>query len=198
MRELGLGAAKPRPAAAAAGDKKAVAAAALAAAKSAASVTAAQQYGKVVVTETRRFAGKDVTVKREVAAGSKEAQMAATAPPAAAGGEPGAAPAQDGDAATAAAAKKKAGLDAVLASLAQPKKVGALCCAAFIVYCSHCDDAGCSMAEHRGMTRGISLASIAGAGLCCRDREGQGGNLTGSRIIDAVRIARNACLCSAG
>lgn len=130
MRELGLGSSKPKgssQAAAAGGeDKKAVAAAALAAAKTAASMTAAQQYGKVVVTETRRFAGKDITVKKEVAADSKEAQKVAAAPAAAAAqpGEAGAAAAQSGDAAAAAAAgNKKAGLDAVLQSISQPKKV---------------------------------------------------------------------------
>ncbi|GAB4820469.1 hypothetical protein N2152v2_007515 [Parachlorella kessleri] len=129
MRELGLGVTKPRRApAATAEDKKAVAEAALAAAKNAASVTAAQHYGKVVVTETRRFAGKDIMVKREVAAGSKEAQKAAGAagggavPGGEVGGEAAAQP-QDREAA---AAKKQAGLDAVLASLAQPKKVTVL------------------------------------------------------------------------
>jgi hypothetical protein len=119
MRELGLSS-KPQPRqAAGTEDKKAVAAAALAAAKGAASATAAQQYGKVVVTETRRFAGKDITVKKEVAADSKEALQAGAGGPAAAG-----ATALDADA-VAAAARKRAGLDAVLESLAQPKKVGA-------------------------------------------------------------------------
>ena len=137
MRELGLGKPKAKPAAGGGGGgAKAVAAAALAAAKTAASVTAAAQYGKVVVTETRRFAGQDITVKKEVAAGSKEAQKAAAAAPkaaaaaAAAGGdEPSGAPAAaSGDeAAAAAAAQKKSGLDAVLASLAQPKKVRGGC-----------------------------------------------------------------------
>jgi Bucentaur or craniofacial development len=84
-----------------------VAAAALAAAKTAASATAAQQYGMVTVTETRRFAGKNVTVQRDVDVNSKEAAKAA------AGGSGG-------------ASKKKAGLDAVLESLAQAKKVTVL------------------------------------------------------------------------
>ena len=47
----------------ASGIAKAVAEAALAAAKSAASVRAAQEHGSVTVTETRRFAGKDVQAR---------------------------------------------------------------------------------------------------------------------------------------
>jgi hypothetical protein len=90
-------------------DTTSVAAAALAAAKTAASATAAQQYGMVTVTETRRFAGKTVTVQRDVDANSKEAAKAAA----------------DG-AGTSGASKKKAGLDAVLESLAQAKKVTVL------------------------------------------------------------------------
>jgi hypothetical protein len=89
-------------------DRKAVAAAALAAAKSAASVSAGQQHGMVTVTETRRFAGQNISVTREVAADSKEAKKL---------GEPSQ---QD------AAAKKQAGLDAVLASMAAAKKVTVL------------------------------------------------------------------------
>ena len=69
----------------------------------------------VTVTEQRRFAGKTVTVQREVDANSKEAKAAA------AGGGPGG---EDG--APTAAAKKKAGLDAVLESLMQAKKVTVL------------------------------------------------------------------------
>lgn len=48
----------------ASGDASASAAAALAAAQQAASRTAAQQHGKVAVLETRRFAGKDIQVRR--------------------------------------------------------------------------------------------------------------------------------------
>lgn len=93
-------------------DTKTMAMAALAAAKAAASATAAQQYGTVTVQEQRRFAGQTITVNKEVAAGSKEAARAAKA------------------AEEAAAARNKAGLDAVLASLAQAKKVGLWDCAA--------------------------------------------------------------------
>lgn len=87
-------------------DTKSVAAAALAAAKNAASATAGQQFGMVTVTEQRRFAGKTVTLQRDVAATSKEAAKAAA----------------DAEA----AATKKAGLDAVLESLSQAKKVTVL------------------------------------------------------------------------
>lgn len=45
---------------------KAAAEAALAAAKTAASVRAAQEHGSVIVTETRRFAGKDVQARLAV------------------------------------------------------------------------------------------------------------------------------------
>ena len=105
MRQLGLapGSKQQKPK-----DTTSVAAAALAAAKTAASATAAQQYGMVTVTETRRFAGKTVTVQRDVDANSKEAAKAGVG---AAGGGP---------------SKKKAGLDAVLESLAQAKKVTVL------------------------------------------------------------------------
>ena len=112
MRQLGLA---PSSKPSAPKSKTSVAAAALAAAKTAASATAAQQYGMVTVTEQRRFAGKTVTVQREVDANSKEAKAAA------AGGGPGG---EDG--APTAAAKKKAGLDAVLESLMQAKKVTVL------------------------------------------------------------------------
>ncbi len=47
---------------------KAAAEAALAAAKTAASVRAAQEHGSVTVTETRRFAGKDVQASSAVCA----------------------------------------------------------------------------------------------------------------------------------
>lgn len=110
MRQLGL-ASKPKPAAAAAADgdkKKSVAAAALAAAKAAASAAGASRMATVTVTEQRRFAGQTITVNKEVAKDSKEAQKAAA------------------EAEAAAAAKKQAGLDAVLASLQQAKKVTVL------------------------------------------------------------------------
>ncbi|KAH7618928.1 putative Craniofacial development protein 1 [Nannochloris sp. 'desiccata'] len=103
MRQLGLAPStqqgKPK-------NTASVAAAALAAAKTAASATAAQQYGMLTVTETRRFAGKNVTVQRDVDANSKEAATA---------GINGAG-----------SSKQKAGLDAVLESLAQAKKVTVL------------------------------------------------------------------------
>lgn len=110
MRQLGLGS-KPRPAAGSASDgaagKASVAAAALAAAKAAASAAgAARMGGTITVQEQRRFAGQTITVNKEVAAGSKEAQKAA--------------------AEAEAAARKQAGLDAVLASLQQAKKVTVL------------------------------------------------------------------------
>ena len=107
MRQLGL-ASKPKaaPMAGQTGvDKKtSVAAAALAAAKAAASVAGTSRVGTVTVTEQRRFAGQTITVNKEVAKDSKEAQRAEAE-------------------AEAAAEKKKAGLDAVLASLQQAKKV---------------------------------------------------------------------------
>jgi hypothetical protein len=78
------------------------------AAKAAASVAGAQAAGTVTVAETRRFAGQTITVNREVAKDSREAQRAAAA------------------ADTAAAERKRAGLDAVLASLQQAKKVTVL------------------------------------------------------------------------
>ncbi|KAI3435540.1 hypothetical protein D9Q98_001605 [Chlorella vulgaris] len=108
MRQLGL-ASKPKTSAAgqAGGvQKQSVAAAALAAAKAAASVAGASRAGTVTVVEQRRFAGQTITVNKEVARDSKEAQQA--------------------EADAAAAAKKKAGLDAVLASLQQAKKVTVL------------------------------------------------------------------------
>lgn len=96
MRQLGLG----KKNTGSVKDKSACAAAALAAAKQAASAVAAQQYGMETIEETRRFAGKNVTVKREVQAGSKDAKAAK----------------QNG-------APSKGGLDAVLESLTQAKKV---------------------------------------------------------------------------
>lgn len=102
-------------------DAKAVAEAALIAAKAAASVAAAQQYGMVTVSETRRFAGQNITVNKQVAANSKEAEKLASKSAAGAAGEQG-----NSSSETSAAARKKAGLDAVLASLAQAKKVTVL------------------------------------------------------------------------
>ena len=106
MRQLGLGS-KPKAAAGQSGTEQKVsgAAAALAAAKAAASVAGAGRLGTVTVTEQRRFAGQTITVNKEVAKDSKEAQEA------------------EAEAEAAAAEKKKAGLDAVLASLQQAKKV---------------------------------------------------------------------------
>lgn len=83
-------------------DIKALAANALMTAKAATSATAAGQYGTVTINETRRFAGQSITVERQVNADSKEAAKAIDS------------------------AKKKAGLDAVLESLAQAKKVTVL------------------------------------------------------------------------
>jgi hypothetical protein len=83
-------------------DIKALAANALMAAKAATSATAAGQYGTVTINETRRFAGQSITMERQVNADSKEAAKAMES------------------------AKKKAGLDAVLESLAQAKKVTVL------------------------------------------------------------------------
>ncbi|KAK9840794.1 hypothetical protein WJX81_005189 [Elliptochloris bilobata] len=79
---------------------RAAAAAALAAAKGAASTTAAAQHGRVTVTETRRFAGKEIQMSRSVAEAELEAEKAAK--------------------------RKQAGLDAVLASLQAAKKVNVL------------------------------------------------------------------------
>ena len=102
MRQLGL--AKPKRPEGEQQDKQAVAAAALAAAKAAASVGGA---GMITITEQRRFAGKTIEVQRDVAKGSQDEAKAAAA------------------AEAAAAASKQAGLDSVLASLAQAKKVRA-------------------------------------------------------------------------
>lgn len=101
----GAAAASGDAAAADAERRKASAAAALAAVKAATSVAGASRLGTVTVAETRRFAGQTITVNKEVAAGSKAAQQA--------------------EAEASAAACKKAGLDAVLASLQQAKKVRA-------------------------------------------------------------------------
>lgn len=106
MRHLGL--APPSGGQSRTSDPKAAAATALAAAKNAASISAAQQYGMVTVTENRRFAGKTITMQRQVEASSK------------------AAGAHGEEAGSDAAARKKAGLDAVLESLAQAKKITVL------------------------------------------------------------------------
>lgn len=93
--------------------KKELAAAAINAAKDAAAATDAAQRGMVMITETRRFAGQNIEVNREVAAGSKAAQKAAAEAEAAAAGTTDTKP-------------SSSGLDAVLASLAQSKKVTVL------------------------------------------------------------------------
>ncbi|BDA40355.1 probable craniofacial development protein 1 at C-terminar half [Coccomyxa sp. Obi] len=76
-----------------------LAAAALAAAKAATSSTAAFSHGKVAVTETRRFAGKDIEMTKTVSVAAAEAEKQK---------------------------RNKAGLDAVLASLQAAKKVNIL------------------------------------------------------------------------
>lgn len=86
-----------------ANDSKALAAAALTAAKEAASISGQRDYNKVSVTETRRFAGKDIQVVTQVEKGSKEAQKAAEA-----------------------AKAGSSGLDAVLAEMEKKKKVNVL------------------------------------------------------------------------
>jgi len=95
--------------------KKGMAAAAINAAKDATAATDAAQRGMVMITETRRFAGQNIEVNREVVAGSKVAQKAEA----------------EGAAAAAAAGTthpkpSSSGLDAVLASLGQVKKVTVL------------------------------------------------------------------------
>jgi Bucentaur or craniofacial development len=108
MQQLGItSSAKTGDKAKPAGSKMSAAAAALAAAKAA---TSSQSLGMVSVTETRRFAGKNITMTKQVAAGSKEASAAAP-------------DAQDNGGSD---SRNKQGLDAVLASLAQAKKVGVL------------------------------------------------------------------------
>eukprot|EP00877_Chromochloris_zofingiensis_P003644 jgi/Chrzof1/13280/Cz07g27110.t1 len=82
---------------------KSAAAAAIAAAREAASAGIARGYNKVTVTETRKFAGKDIKVTVEVDKDSKEAQKAAerSKPPA-------------------------TGLDAFLSEIEKKKKVSVL------------------------------------------------------------------------
>ncbi|KAL6775796.1 hypothetical protein ACKKBG_A18520 [Auxenochlorella protothecoides x Auxenochlorella symbiontica] len=86
--------------------RRSLAAAAIAAARAAAAASASQLYGEERVIETRRFAGKDVTVSRSVPSGGAVASTSG--------------------AAGHAAPEKKGGLDAMLASLAGPKKVNVL------------------------------------------------------------------------
>lgn len=86
--------------------RRSLAAAAIAAARAAAAASASQLYGEERVIETRRFAGKDVTVSRSVPSGGAAASTSG--------------------AAGHAAPDKKGGLDAMLASLAGPKKVNVL------------------------------------------------------------------------
>ena len=57
--------------------------------------------GMITIAETRRFAGKNITVEREVAKGSRDAKLAAANP----------------------VGRKKEGLDAVLDQIAPAKKV---------------------------------------------------------------------------
>lgn len=159
MRQLGLGS-KPRPAAGSASDgaagKASVAAAALAAAKAAASAAgAARMGGTITVQEQRRFAGQTITVNKEVAAGSKEAQKAA--------------------AEAEAAARKQAGLDAVLASLQQAKKVGARCGSGTAAACMVPWAGRCARREQR--RRGVPLVLPEGKGCrtaACQTAEHQG------------------------
>ncbi|CAL8467354.1 g6891 [Coccomyxa elongata] len=76
-----------------------LAATAIAAAKAATSSTAANSHGKVEVTETRRFAGKDIEMTKTVSVAVAEAEKQK---------------------------RSKAGIDAVLASLQAAKKVNIL------------------------------------------------------------------------
>lgn len=103
MQQLGVASKKPiQSSSGVQGATASAAAAALQAAKLAVSVTAAQRIGKVMVTETRKFAGKDIQVTSEVDADSKAAKAAAEQ------------------------SKGASGLDAVLQSLAAAKKVTVL------------------------------------------------------------------------
>ncbi|KAK9916406.1 hypothetical protein WJX75_002220 [Coccomyxa subellipsoidea] len=77
------------------------AAAAIAAAKAAASATSAASNGKVAVTETRRFAGKNIEMTKNMSAAEAQAEAEKQK-------------------------RNKAGLDAVLASLQAAKKVNVL------------------------------------------------------------------------
>ena len=111
VESLGLGAPRamtgaisaPRPVAPATITADALAAAEAALAGAVSAAAPARDHGRVAVTETRRFAGKDVAVTRVV--GEADAAKAAAA---------------------AAAAAKAAGLDAVLASLDAARKVSAV------------------------------------------------------------------------
>ena len=79
-----------------------IAAEAMSAVKEAtASSVLANASGMITIAETRRFAGKNITVEREVAKGSRDAKLAAANP----------------------VGRKKAGLDAVLDQIAPAKKV---------------------------------------------------------------------------
>lgn len=74
MRNLGIGSgSETNTASKPSGSLRAAAAAALAAAKDAGALTATKLAGKVTLTETRRFAGKDVEVSVTVDKGSKDA-----------------------------------------------------------------------------------------------------------------------------
>ena len=135
-----------------------MAAAALTAAKQAASISAAAQYGSTVtITETRRFAGQNVTVAREVARDSKEAQQAQQAQEqsgAAAGGKP------------------VAGLDAVLASLDAAKKVS-------VLDKSRADWQGFKKADD-GIEEELELHKRSGDQVCGRVNGGQWARLCAS------------------
>ena len=79
-----------------------IAAEAMAAVKEAtASSVLTNASGMITIAETRRFAGKNITVEREVAKGSRDAKLAAANP----------------------VGRKKEGLDAVLDQIAPAKKV---------------------------------------------------------------------------
>ena len=103
MRQLGMTAGQSKKSCEGEAEKKALAAAALAAAKS---ISSEAIKGTVTITETRRFAGQNIEVTREVALDSKEAKKASDV--------------------TQKEPPRSSGLDAVLASLAQAKKVSVL------------------------------------------------------------------------
>ncbi|KAG2447977.1 hypothetical protein HYH02_007006 [Chlamydomonas schloesseri] len=112
-QELGRDSASPEPGAAggglseeAAAEKRALAAAALAAARDAKAT--GSRVGKVAVTETRRFAGKDIQVTMMVDKDSKEAERAAAR------------------AAVPPPKPTSKGLDAMLAEIEKKKKVSVL------------------------------------------------------------------------
>ncbi|MEW5319772.1 MAG: hypothetical protein WDW38_010901 [Sanguina aurantia] len=96
----------PRPATTSE-SSRAVAAAALAAARAGTSVGAAKAAGKVAVTQTQRFAGKDISVTKLVEEGSSEVMKAARK-------------------AAAQAAATKGSMEAMLADLEKKKKVSVL------------------------------------------------------------------------